>query len=154
MKIDFMKNGMEIHLNDYRKFIPYQAIVSINNVKVRVNYANHDWFMQRFTEDNVEKYCSFFIILGDKLDEEIYLKKDIKRFPRLPDYSNWSAWKRFWVSGLNREGLSKEANDWLYHDVNKDMEEPLANCNALRDKIIEKFNEWNASNGKNKNEVL
>lgn len=150
MKIDFMKNGMEIRLNDYRKFIPYNAIVSINSVKVRVNYTNHDWLMQRFVGNDVEKYCSFFIVLGENLKEEIYLKKDIKRFPRLPDYSTWSFWKRFWVSGLNREGLSEEANDWLYHDVLKDMDEPIANCNALRDEIIKKFNEWNCNSGKSK----
>ena len=150
MKIDFMKNGMEIHFNDYRKFIPYQAIVSINDVKVRVNYANHDWLMQRFVGNDVEKYCSFFIIFGENLKEEIYLKKDIKRFPRLPDYSKWSAWKRFWLSGLNRAGLSSGANDWLYHDVLKDMDEPIVNCNTLRDEIIKKFNEWNCNSGQTK----
>lgn len=141
MKIDFMKNGMEIYFTNYHVFIPYQSITAIKDVFVNINYRDYSIWNRRFTGENVEKYCSFNICLNDSKKVEILFKEDIKSFPRLPDYENWSFWKRILFSGLNHEGLSKEANDWL-NDKEKDMKESIEKLNVLRNEVIKHFNEW------------
>lgn len=149
MKIDFLKNGMEIHYENYKQFVPYHAIARIDDVEVRTNYRDFVLLAGRFTGDYVMKNCIFDIQLlnGEKIS--IYDKNDTKSFPRLPDYSSWPMWKRILISGTNREGLSDDAAEWL-KDKKRDMENSIEKMTELRNEIIENFNKWNYCNGKNK----
>lgn len=147
MKLEFFKNGFEIHYTSknnkkWKEFIPFQAITSIGDVEVKVNYTNYDILLRQYTGEFVEKYC-LFSIFTDKREIKIYLYRDKKSFPRISDeVKNWSVWKRFLFSGTNKEGLSEEANDWLY-DYEKDMDEPIKHLTEVRDELIKHFNEWN-----------
>jgi len=141
MKIDFMKNGMEVYFHEVKKFIPYQAISCINDVSIKTNYKNYDILLGKFTGKNVEKYVSFKIKLNNNEEVEIFIENDIKSFPRLPNYENWPFWKTFLISGLNREGASKEADEWL-NDKERDMKKCIENLNNIRNDIIDHFNLW------------
>lgn len=145
MKFEFMKNGFEIVRTDenktWKEFIPYHAITSIDDIEIKINYADYDSLFNKFVGKYVEKYCSFSIFTG-KRKIQILILKDRKRFPRISEkFRKLPFWKRFLFADTNNEGISKDAENWLY-DYEKDMEEPIKHLTEIRNDLIKHFNEW------------
>ena len=63
MKIEFMKNGFQI---DGNKFIAYQAIALINEIKIKDEYNGcYNVFLTKHTEEFAIKQVYFRIVLLD-----------------------------------------------------------------------------------------
>lgn len=142
MEIEFLKNGIElIYSSNHRKYIAYQAISQITGVSIHQNYKNYDILADRFFGDYVEKYCSFTIITNNKKEFEIYLKSSIKKFRRLSgEYKKLSWWKKFFF--FSEDGMDKEAQEWM-NNLPLDMFDSVSELKMFREKVIEKFDEWN-----------
>ena len=138
----FLKNGFElIHENNgcnEQRFVPYQAISLIDEVKIKICKENYDYLSRTFYGDYVAKRCSFFIRLNNQQNLEIFFQEDIKKFPI-------SSNKSF----IFKKNISKEAQNWLNDKGN--MKEPFIHISNFRDKLVEKFNNWKkGENNENK----
>lgn len=138
MKIKYLKNGFDIEKD---KFIAFQSIVSIDEVRIFTNYVNYDILGEGWTGENVSKYCSFNINLSNGKYIEFMIDDNIKYFPRVSDeYKKMNFFKRLFKYQLER-GCSKEAKEWLntpFHDMKEIFDETV----KVRKQLIKKFNEW------------
>lgn len=104
MKIEILPKGLSLtYMNDTSNknyFIPFTGIAIIGPVKVILDESNYDILAARYFGEYIEKIAIFTIktFSNDKFD--IFINKDIKKFPRKTDKDNISIWKRFffWIN--------------------------------------------------------
>ena len=127
---EFYKKGFDVMKGDeIICYIPYYSISKIKPVHIEINYKNYDYLFERFTGENVSKYCYFEIILTNGDIVTIY--SNLCEFARLD--------KKSWKTIFYREGLCESAKKFL-NDKKFLMNFYYVEMNEIREKLIEQIN--------------
>jgi hypothetical protein len=145
MKIEFMKNGFQINGN---KFVAYQAIASINEIKIKDEYKGfYDVVLMRHTEEFAEKQVYFRIVLLDGSEIKITVDNCKSIYSYTDGKSSKSIFSFLWWWITHIEGdygsiqsPSKIIKTWLDDDSN--VKFIVNETKNLRDELVSKFNEW------------
>lgn len=145
MKIDFLKNGIEIEKkNGDKYFIAYQSICSISPVKIGVDSENYDILNQRYFGDYITKFAYFLIkfINGDTFQVEP--DNNFVNRLRITDKEESMGFLKYWFHTSEYEGCSKETFNWMKNKT-EGMEDCVRLCEDCRKNVVEHFNEWKKS---------
>ena len=145
MKIEFMKNGFQI---DGNKFIAYQAIALINEIKIKDEYKGfYDVVLKKHTEEFAEKQVYFRIVLLDGSE----IKITVDNCKSIYSYTDGSPSKNifnflwWWITHIEEDywstqSPSKIIKTWLDDDSN--VKFIVDETKSLRAELVSKFNKW------------
>ena len=119
--VQILRKGLLIFYENENYFVSYDGIILITPIKVILNPEEYYLNIGKYFGNTIQKMCCFTIRTKLK-DFDIFIEKDFKEFPSLND----------------KEGLSKQAIDWIKED---NMKDEFNRLNEIRNKIIEKINE-------------
>ena len=133
-----MKNGFEVSKDNWKQFIPYQAISSISSVKIIESDENYCIERRSYIGDNVCKIAGFTVALNNKSELFIHKESSKKYFPR---FSKRYTILEILFSPKISCGLDEYSRNWLNH-FEWDMEESLIEMKDMRNDLIDHFNKW------------
>lgn len=138
MTIEILSKGLSLTYinkkhNNY--FIPFNAIVEIGPIELKLDKSNYDCLSGRYFGEYIFKFPCFMIKTSD-YEYTVYISEDAKKFPRKSNKKE-NIWKRIFIGTTDKEGLSKEAREFA---ITEKCEEAVKHLTELRNNVIEAFN--------------
>lgn len=149
LKVKYIQNGFMIYYtyddkNDnkiYSKFIPYQAITMIGEIKHSTLGEKYDILLGKYCGELIYSFYSFDIYLNNNDKISLSIINDRKSFPRLgKNYNKLSFLKKFFFEFLSDNGISKETKKWMKNEEN--IKDTYKNISNFRNELIKHFSEW------------
>lgn len=146
VKVDVLSKGLSIsYINDvnnssYNYFIPYTGIAVVGPIKTELDKSNYDYLIGKYLGDYINKVAYFTITTNNQKEFDIYIQKDIKKFPRKSTKKETNILKRIFLASTDKEGLSKEARNFAIFEK---CEDAVQHLTELRNEIIESINKGN-----------